>query len=695
MAAVIRLNTRTPLCLVLVLLAVAGASGHAADAPEVVFVQTGPFRVRELRRQAHEELRLLESGDGRAADLADAVHRIESWVREQGYPDASVTAQMISLTPQGELTVDMAGEFASVDEIRMTVDAGERVYLGTITFDGVSRFAEDDLRAYFPAGRRVPYVDQRIRTGVEQVARLYELDGFVRREIGPHETERVERDERTRVDVRIPVREGHRFVIREVRVVSEALDPQDIERLENTLELTGEPFYPRQAVSGALTVRRMLGRDGYEPAVAHDVDLGEEGNATIVYRVDPGPVHLVDEVVVRSLGDRELRTNDQFIRSVLGLDEGDIVDFTELDRSRAELYSLGLYTFVNVGVEPVEPARDPQPSTVYIEAEERDSRHLDLEAGWGAHELLRGSISYTDRNVFGLGRRFTTAVHGSFRTFGAELSFTDRIIFGPASTVTLSGRYSYRDGVALDESAAGAELSISYALTREWNVAAGYSVEWSRAYNLDVETEGAEESTVVKSRVGLAVEYDTRDSVLNPTTGGRLSVSPAVAVPLGSEISMVVELDAAGQYHIGLAPNTTLSLSGEYRVRYLPATDAALPIQDRLFLGGPGSVRSFGTDELGLPSGSGVPRGGLSSLQGTAELRFRVQERLSPALFYDVGFLSADSFGLDGDWGHGVGVGVRYNLPVGPLRLDVAYNPGERYAADRRWAVHLAVGLSY
>ncbi len=695
MAAIIRLNTGTALCISFVLMLFVGAPGHADDAPELIFVQTGPFRVRELRRQAEEELRLLESGDGRPADLADAVYRFETWVRDQGYPDGSVTAQMISLTPQGELTVDMAGEFAGVDEIRITVDAGERVFLGEVDFDGADHFPEDDLRAYFPRGRRVPYVEQRIRSGVEQVARLYELDGFVRREIGPPESERAERDGRIRADVRVPVREGPRFVIREIRVESDPLGLDDIERLENAVGLVGEPYYPRQAVSGALTLRRALGQDGYEPAVTHDVDLDEDGRATIVYRVDPGPVRLVDDVVARSLDDRELRTSDQLIRSLLRLDEGDVVDYAELDRSRAELYSLGLFAFVNVEVEPVEPARDPQPSTVYVELEERDSRHLDLEAGWGAHELLRGAVSYTDRNLFGLGRRFTTTAHGSFRTFGAELSVSDRMVFGPASTVTLSGRYSYRDGVALDETAAGAELSLSYAYTREWSVAAGYSFEWSRAYNLDVETEGVEESTVVTSRVGFAVEYDTRDSVLNPTTGGRLSVSPAVSFPLGSEISMVVELDTAGQYHMGLAPNTALSLSGEHRVRYLPATDATLPIQDRLFLGGTTSVRSFGTDELGLPSRRGVPRGGLSSLQGTAELRFRVQERLSPALFYDLGFLSADSFGLDGDWGHGVGAGARYNLPVGPLRLDVAYNPGERYAADRGWAVHFAVGLSY
>ena len=679
----------------ILMLIITAVPGQTADGPEVVFVQTGPFRTRELRREAEGEFRLLERGEGRAADVADAVYRIDSWVRGQGYPDVTVTAQMISLTPHGELIVETAGEFASVNEIRITVDPGERVFLGTIAFDGVSHFAEEDLRAYFPRGRRVPYVEQRIRSGVEQIARLYELDGFVRREVGPHESERVERDDRIHADVTISVREGPRFVIREVRVDSEDLGPEDVERLKDALDLVGEPYYPRQAVSGALVLRRMLGRDGYDAAVSRDVSLDEEGNATVVYHIDPGPVHLIDDIVVRSPGDRGLRTRDQFIRSLLRLDEGDIVDFAELDRFRSELYSLGLYGFVDVGLRPVEPPRDPQPGTVYVEVEERDSRHLDIEAGWGAYELLRGSVSYTDRNVFGLGRRSTTTVHGSFRTFGAELSVSDRIIFGPASTVTLSGRYSYRDGVALDETAAGVDLSISYAFTREWNLAAGYSFEWSRAYNLDVETEGADESTVLKSRVGLAAEYDTRDSVLNPTAGGRLSVSPAVSFPLASEIRTVVELDTAGQYHIGLAPNTVLSLSGKYRVRYLPATEAMLAIQDRLFLGGPASVRSFGSDELGLPSRRGVPRGGLSSLQGTAELRFRVQERLSPALFYDIGFLSADSFSLQGDWGYGLGAGVRYNLPVGPLRLDVAYNPADRYAADRSWAVHFAVGLSY
>ena len=120
-----------------------------------------------------------------------------------------------------------------------------------------------------------------------------------------------------------------------------------------------------------------------------------------------------------------------------------------------------------------------------------------------------------------------------------------------------------------------------------------------------------------------------------------------------------------------------------------------LPIQERLFLGGENSVRSFGQDELAPVSADGHALGGLTAAEFHVELRQRLFGPLDGALFYDVGWVGRDSFDFDGPPGVGIGAGLRYRLPVGPIRLDVAWNPGDLRAANSRWGIHLSFGFAF
>ncbi|MHC4818338.1 MAG: BamA/TamA family outer membrane protein, partial [Planctomycetota bacterium] len=115
---------------------------------------------------------------------------------------------------------------------------------------------------------------------------------------------------------------------------------------------------------------------------------------------------------------------------------------------------------------------------------------------------------------------------------------------------------------------------------------------------------------------------------------------------------------------------------------------------ERLFLGGANDVRSFYRSELG-PSVGGEPLGGLTALHASIELRQGVWREFYGALFYDIGWLSPTSFSVNVPPGQALGIGFRYYLPVGPVRLDIAYNPDRLFAASSRWAFHLAVGFSF
>lgn len=126
-----------------------------------------------------------------------------------------------------------------------------------------------------------------------------------------------------------------------------------------------------------------------------------------------------------------------------------------------------------------------------------------------------------------------------------------------------------------------------------------------------------------------------------------------------------------------------------------------LPPEQRFYAGGAGSVRGFERNAMGpgvYVAREGVadpvtgtvivdpanirffPIGGTTVVTTTAELRFpapimRGSARL--ALFVDAGALTNErAQDMDGDdWVVTPGLGIRVATPVGPLRLDVAYNP--------------------
>jgi outer membrane protein insertion porin family len=135
-----------------------------------------------------------------------------------------------------------------------------------------------------------------------------------------------------------------------------------------------------------------------------------------------------------------------------------------------------------------------------------------------------------------------------------------------------------------------------------------------------------------------------------------------------------------------------------------------VPIFDRLYLGGSNNLRGFRFRDIGPRDSNGQPIGGQSMARATAELTFPIIEKARGAIFYDAGFVNPDPWdfgnrtleiprGPNGEatliydrihnitppahllgpratydsMGSDFGVGLRLDLPIGPLRLDYGF----------------------
>jgi len=119
-----------------------------------------------------------------------------------------------------------------------------------------------------------------------------------------------------------------------------------------------------------------------------------------------------------------------------------------------------------------------------------------------------------------------------------------------------------------------------------------------------------------------------------------------------------------------------------------------LPIDERFFNGGNTTVRSFSERDLGPHDGDN-PIGGEFLTVFNVEYTFPIYGELQGAAFIDAGNLlpSSENPGLD-DMRYAIGLGLRYKLPIGPIRLDYGYNPDQRPGEDVG-AFHFSFGFAF
>jgi outer membrane protein insertion porin family len=175
------------------------------------------------------------------------------------------------------------------------------------------------------------------------------------------------------------------------------------------------------------------------------------------------------------------------------------------------------------------------------------------------------------------------------------------------------------------------------------------------------------------SKVGMSLAYDTRNSTLLPNQGGRTEFFSEVAGgPLGGEKDFY-KLELHSTYYFkGFWPGHVLELGGRVGVAEAFDGTSDVPFYERYYLGGLYSLRGFKYRSIS-PREPGIsePIGGDTYWFGYAEYTIPIMERLRFALFYDIGDVQLAPYHFDfRNFSDNWGVGLRLNLPVGPLRLD-------------------------
>ena len=203
-----------------------------------------------------------------------------------------------------------------------------------------------------------------------------------------------------------------------------------------------------------------------------------------------------------------------------------------------------------------------------------------------------------------------------------------------------------------------------------------------------------------RNSVGTTFSHDRTDYPLDPTSGYRIGSSLTWAAPfLGSDIDYVrftSDATIVRTLRPGWVGALLLRVGNFFSSASLDPTRNFLPPEERFYAGGQSSVRGFSrnalgpgiyvtsdVDSAGVPEPEAarfVPVGGTALTVASVEVRFPspfLPRLLRLAAFVDAGNVGVGNFwDMDrGGWRITPGAGLRLSTPVGPVRIDLGYNP--------------------
>lgn len=175
------------------------------------------------------------------------------------------------------------------------------------------------------------------------------------------------------------------------------------------------------------------------------------------------------------------------------------------------------------------------------------------------------------------------------------------------------------------------------------------------------------------------------DDRLFPRRGWRMGLELMLAsAALGSDVDFVRAAWSA-KWLRALGSHGRLLLRGQVGGTWTQRFNE-LPASKRFFAGGDQSIRGYAYEELGATNRHGRVRGGRYLLESSVEYEHRINEGWSGAVFFDAG----NAFdGFSDPLKRGLGLGLRFRTPVGPVRLDLARGLDD---PDSSFRIHLVLG---
>ena len=633
----------------------------------------GAERIKAKRLRKEIKLRLNQPVNEQ--QLEEARQKIIEVYQGRGFTDVSV-----------QFRVDPIDEKRGTARVIFTVNEGVKGAVRAIHFEGNAHFSEKVLRKQMKTRGRTPiyFVDKsgrldevQLEQDLDKIREFYQDHGYIDVEV---KSVRRERTEKGPMIITVVVSEGPQYHVRKLTVSGYQVARED--RIRALLKMKeGSVYSPKQLRDDAKAVADAYGSGGYV-----DLVVLPEGAPAGPAQID---VHYKIEEGVRSFVNRinivgNTRTKDKVIRREVLVAPGDVFNTVRVDITKKRLDNLGYFAKVETYPEETDiPGR----KDLTILVQEKRTGSLSFGGGFstvdklvGFAELSQGNFDLFNWPSFtGGGQKFRLRLQYGTERKDFILSLTEPYFLD--RRLSLSGQLFYTEANYLSAQYDQRNYGFSTELRKPINsyiyASLGYTVQDVDIFNVDPTASDfiqSQAGSTVESKIFGSVVFDSRDNVLLSHRGQRITFSPFIAGGFLGGDTQVYALDLEGSQYFHLPKDLILLINGEIATVSQWGNGTDVPIYERLFLGGSNNLRGFPFREVGPQDSNGEPTGGKSMARATVELTFPIIEKARGAIFYDTGFVN------DSQWSFGfnhiasdIGVGLRLDLPIGPLRLDYGY----------------------
>ncbi len=634
---------------------------------------TGAERIKPKRLRKEIKLPLNHAVDEQ--QLEEARQKIIDVYQGQGFTDVSV-----------QFRIDPIDEKRGTARVVFTVNEGVRGAVKQVRFEGNAHFSEKVLRKQMKTRGRSPiyFVDKtgrldevQLEQDMDKLREFYQDHGYIDVEI---KTPRRERTEKGPMIITIPIVEGPQYHVQKLTISGHQNTTED--RIRKLLKMKeGSVYSPKQLRDDAKAVADAYGSGGYVDLVV--LPEGTPAGPALIdvhYKIDEGVRSFVNRINIEG----NTRTKDKVIRREVLVTPGDVFNTVRVDLTKKRLDNLGYFAKVETYPEETDiPGR----KDLTILLQEKRTGSLSFGGGFSTVDKLVGFAELTQGNFdlfnwpsfTGAGQKFRLRIQYGTQRKDLIMTLTEPYFLD--RRLALTGQLFYTEANYLSNEYNQRNYGFMVEMRKPLNAytygTLGYTLQ-----DVDIFDVSGSASDFIQSQAGSTLEskiftsivFDSRDNPLLSRRGQRVTFSPFIAGSfLGGDIK-VYGMDLEGSKYFHLPWDTILLINGEIATVSHYSSGSGVPIYERLYLGGSNNLRGFPFREVGPQDENGEPTGGQSMARTTIEWTFPIIEKARGAVFYDTGFVNTSSwaFGFN-HIASDIGVGIRLDLPIGPLRLDYGY----------------------
>ena len=573
-------------------------------------------------------------------------------------------------------------ENRGTSRVIFTITEGTKGAISAIRFEGNTKIKDRVLRKQMKTKGKTFYsiIDKsgrldetQLEQDVNSVKEYYQDHGYIDVEVKEVRRERI----KGKLSIVVVLVEGPLYRVGKISVTGQKVaSGGKIRALMNLKE--GGVYSPKMIREDSKKIADAYGSGGYVDlqVVPQGVPAGE-GKIDVHYQIQEGGPSFVQRINI--IGNT--RTKDKVIRREVLIAPGDVLNSVRVETTKKRLDNLGYFSKVETYPEDTGVAGRKD---LTIQVEEKRTGSLNFGAGFSTIDQLVGFIEMTQGNFdllnwpnfTGAGQKFRARLQYGTRRKDVVLSLTEPYFLD--RRLSLGGELFFREADYLSSIYAqrnyGSSLELRKGLGPFTAVSLQYRIEVTELFDVAPGASSQilrERGSSTKSQITTSISHDTRDNPFLTRRGHRVSLIPYVAGGFlgGSEQIYGLDLEARQYFH--LWKDTILLFSANIASVDNWGDGTRVRIYDRLFLGGSNDLRGFDFRDISPKDINGEPLGGQTKAAFTVEYTIPLIEKARAAIFYDTGFVNAAPW--DFSTSHvvsDVGVGLRLDLPIGPLRID-------------------------